>query len=921
MRWPFSRKEASSPPSPPPAGSVPAAAPTVEHAAPPTPPPEPPAPAPAILAARHDWATLAPIPVAGSVPLTITPGAFEASVAGVRDMLYRSPIPTRAPDAPSGYAGGIVFSGPPVAPPEAALDLPPLGEVQLPDLSPRHLTSTIEPVAPVRLTTTDHPALTFATPQAERTPTVPVPDLTGPMEWDPQRGFFNPNDPPPPPTPSPGADVPRTLRMLRPRGPRRAGLGEPISEDDYVEVEIPVPAPAPPPDEPPMLVELPEPEPEPPGPPKVRYVPVPGGRERVPDDLRSSMLHRFGVDPGARPVIRDVGATEQARMLHARAFVRNAEVYLPEDAGPLDDPEARHLLAHELTHVAQQEALGGQLPSESSIEGRALELAAQQVAAHLAGVPGADLPPVALVVPRSVPAVRRTVEEILTTSDAGDDLVAKGYASRASDGTLVYGPGTWVAAAGEVQRATTNYSWQQEAGGGTSGSFGDRFTANFGATSLGSFFSGAPKKELSDEDKAKAFEEQHKDALHSARAKHETELYDKEIEDRYTRVRREDLQGEERDKALTLKRTDAVNIRKKLDQDMPYAHLDYEYKRDLPAPEPTTTPQTTTPRSGGAGGVAGAVTTPGGQRRTTTTGTDEEGEESEEEEEEEEEGEEGDHPGGGKPEAKPSPHASEATTTPGARTTSTTPGARTTTAPRSGVAMTQRRGGGSSKAPDYSWATEDREASYGQRWEDTLRGSFMGGLFASAFNKQEDVDEQRNLAYEQQHTGDLMIERRERERELVRNKQQDKRRAGESPELTRDEVVAIREQLDSEMPLHNRNAMVYTVPLPAAEAPQQQGQPGQQGQGAQTPGAAAGGATAGQGTTLHTPGATGAVSEHTTPKHTLNHGDEREDNIHDRFAPQDLDRLAGLLYEKMRRHLRTELLVHRERTGTLSDHR
>jgi hypothetical protein len=90
-------------------------------------------------------------------------------------------------------------------------------------------------------------------------------------------------------------------------------------------------------------------------------------------------------------VLRGPAVSARARRLGARAFVQNGDVHLPDEAGPLDSAETRALLVHELTHVAQQRALGGVLPSEFSEEGRLLE--AQAVAAEILARDGAaELP-------------------------------------------------------------------------------------------------------------------------------------------------------------------------------------------------------------------------------------------------------------------------------------------------------------------------------------------------------------------------------------------------------------------------------------------------------------------------------------------------------------------------------------------------
>jgi hypothetical protein len=96
-------------------------------------------------------------------------------------------------------------------------------------------------------------------------------------------------------------------------------------------------------------------------------------------------------------VHRGPEVSAEARSLGARAFTRDAEVFLPAEAGPLDSPPARGLLAHELVHVVQQRKLGSSLPASSTSAGVALELEA--VAAEHEHSSPSHVEPAALVHP------------------------------------------------------------------------------------------------------------------------------------------------------------------------------------------------------------------------------------------------------------------------------------------------------------------------------------------------------------------------------------------------------------------------------------------------------------------------------------------------------------------------------------------
>ncbi|MFE0589770.1 DUF4157 domain-containing protein [Micromonospora echinospora] len=124
----------------------------------------------------------------------------------------------------------------------------------------------------------------------------------------------------------------------------------------------------------------------------------------VPATLVDGFRQRYGVDVSDVPVRRGPAATALVRQAGARAATRGGEVLLPAEAGPLDAPPVRGLLAHELAHVVQQRVLGATPPAESTGAGRDLE--ARALAAEYAfgdgAAPasvGAAVPPLPLVGP------------------------------------------------------------------------------------------------------------------------------------------------------------------------------------------------------------------------------------------------------------------------------------------------------------------------------------------------------------------------------------------------------------------------------------------------------------------------------------------------------------------------------------------
>jgi hypothetical protein len=109
--------------------------------------------------------------------------------------------------------------------------------------------------------------------------------------------------------------------------------------------------------------------------------------EGVPSDLRTELEPVLQTSLSDVKVHRDADTGRAAAEMNAQAFTTGGEVFLPEWHGSTSSGQARSILAHELTHVAQQRVLGDRLPPEDSPEGGALE--------HEARVVGGQAPAVA----------------------------------------------------------------------------------------------------------------------------------------------------------------------------------------------------------------------------------------------------------------------------------------------------------------------------------------------------------------------------------------------------------------------------------------------------------------------------------------------------------------------------------------------
>ncbi len=80
-----------------------------------------------------------------------------------------------------------------------------------------------------------------------------------------------------------------------------------------------------------------------------------GGRPLEPE-VRRVMEERLGHDFGSVRVHTDHAASESARAIHAQAYTVGSDVVFQSGRYQPDTPGGQHMLAHELTHVMQQQA-------------------------------------------------------------------------------------------------------------------------------------------------------------------------------------------------------------------------------------------------------------------------------------------------------------------------------------------------------------------------------------------------------------------------------------------------------------------------------------------------------------------------------------------------------------------------------------
>lgn len=220
-------------------------------------------------------------------------------------------------------------------------------------------------------------------PRAIQAPAAETAPASGPVRSGDDQAEEAPEPPPaPPPQPPPlvhrpvpvaHAEEPAEI-LDEPVRPSPSGAGPVVPSVAPVRVSPTTPASGPPASAVPLVYRSAPAKPEP-AKPVTRRATV-----KVPTGLASAIRGSHGVDVGDVLVHRGPEVSAEARSLGARAFTRDAEVFLPEEAGSLDSPKGRGLLAHELVHVVQQRSLGGSLPSLSTSAGAAFE--AEAVAAE-----------------------------------------------------------------------------------------------------------------------------------------------------------------------------------------------------------------------------------------------------------------------------------------------------------------------------------------------------------------------------------------------------------------------------------------------------------------------------------------------------------------------------------------------------------
>ena len=173
-----------------------------------------------------------------------------------------------------------------------------------------------------------------------------------------------------------------------------------------------------------------------------------GAPERVPDTLREELEPVLGADLSNVPVHRGESSAQAAVALQAKAFTSAGEVHLPSEVGPLTSGEGRSVLAHELTHVAQQRRLGT-TPDETTSAGVQMEDEARQVGEAFRASSGAGRAKAGQRLALPVP-----VRPVATTGSRAASVVPLAHRSEARESPLAIAEQVRIAAeeSGVAQR-------------------------------------------------------------------------------------------------------------------------------------------------------------------------------------------------------------------------------------------------------------------------------------------------------------------------------------------------------------------------------------------------------------------------------------------------------------------------------------
>ena len=319
------------------------------------------APAPARLSAPNLRTRGLPAPLPASLP------AAPAALANTRqpDSTPTTSTPTTSTNTPVPLAATPAAPTPPREAPAAIVAATPAASTALapnrtenrtapkPDRQP-----TEAPLAPRTPPREAPAAIVAATPAAS---TALAPDRTE-----------NRTAPKPMGTVDAATFVATASEPLPATGVQRRVAGTPTTQPPATPASIPASAPA-------ITKDNIKSFGQPPGPTK----------QSVPADVRAAVSAVAGSSPPSVNLHRGNVVSKKAQALNADAYTHEGAVHIPGTT-PLVSDDSRRLLAHELTHVVQQQQYGKNLPPEHTPLGRQLEASALHAETLVAPTPSPE---------------------------------------------------------------------------------------------------------------------------------------------------------------------------------------------------------------------------------------------------------------------------------------------------------------------------------------------------------------------------------------------------------------------------------------------------------------------------------------------------------------------------------------------------
>ena len=323
------------------------------------------APAPARLSAPNLRTRGLPAPLPASLPASLP--AAPAALANTRqpDSTPTTSTPTTSTNTPVPLAATPAAPTPPREAPAAIVAATPAASTAL---APNRAENRTAPKpdrqpteAPLTPRTPPHEApaaIGAATPAAS---TALAPDRTE-----------NRTAPKPMGTVDAATFVATASEPLPATGVQRRVAGTPTTQPPATPASIPASAPA-------ITKDNIKSFGQPPGPTK----------QSVPADVRAAVSAVAGSSPPSVNLHRGNVVSKKAQALNADAYTHEGAVHIPGTT-PLVSDDSRRLLAHELTHVVQQQQYGKNLPPEHTPLGRQLEASALHAETLVAPTPSPE---------------------------------------------------------------------------------------------------------------------------------------------------------------------------------------------------------------------------------------------------------------------------------------------------------------------------------------------------------------------------------------------------------------------------------------------------------------------------------------------------------------------------------------------------